>query len=74
MSNLEPAFPQPNQMHPGSSDPESGPGMTLLDYFAGQALTVMHIGNPADIPFVAEISYDVAEAMLAERAKRMAAA
>jgi hypothetical protein len=73
MSNLEPAFPQPNQMHPGNPDAESGPGMTLLDYFAGQALTTMNIGNPADILFVAQISYDAAEAMLAERAKRMIA-
>lgn len=49
-------------------------GMTLRDYFAGQALTGilagdMHIPGTADPnPFVAGVAYDVADAMLAERA------
>ena len=41
-------------------------GMTLLDYFAGQALMVLKdmIVNYQEI---AEVSYEVAEAMLKER-------
>lgn len=59
------AFPQLRQF--GSS-----PGMSLLDYFAGQALVGMMAdpdehGRPED---AAEAAYRFAEAMLRERAKR----
>lgn len=45
-------------------------GMTLRDYFAGQALTGIIAGykggNVSDVPLVA---YQVADAMIAERSK-----
>lgn len=51
-------------------------GMTLRDYFAGQALTQLgYIGrNPADYKNVAECCYGFADAMLAERFKEVATA
>jgi len=48
-------------------------GMTLLDYFAGQALNgVIRHGTKVDITFgeYAEGAYSFAEAMLKEREKR----
>lgn len=48
-------------------------GMTLRDYFAGQALAGMvsnlSIGNPSDAWKKAELCYRFADAMLAEREK-----
>lgn len=45
-------------------------GMSLLDYFAGQALggSIITTDEPQEL---ASHAYEVAEAMLAERAKRM---
>lgn len=45
-------------------------GMTLLDYFAGQALTGLceFILSEENI---AEMSYDIAAAMIAERERRL---
>jgi len=47
-------------------------GMSLLDYFAGQALTGL-LSNPKNKVFaqceVAKLSYDIAEAMIEERTK-----
>jgi hypothetical protein len=48
-------------------------GMTLRDYFAGQALMSM-LNRPQDITdntpdLAAELSYRIADAMLAQRAK-----
>jgi len=53
-------------------------GMTLLDYFAGQALAPLVIGieinadadGGVDYAVTAEAAYDIAEAMLAERRRR----
>ncbi len=59
-----PAFPT----HPGWS---GAPGMTLRDWFAGQALAGM-MACPTisgDYLLLAEHSYAAADAMLAERAK-----
>ena len=47
-------------------------GMSLRDYFAGQALQGMSAGqwlDPGDYPEVARRCYAKADAMLAERAK-----
>ena len=50
----------------------AGQGMTLRDYFAGQALASI-VGsagfNAATHPRLAEVSYSVADAMLKERVK-----
>lgn len=65
-----PAFPVPAIHHPdGSIDQFTG--MTLRDYFAGKALAGMladsNMNHPA--PKCAALSYALADAMLAERAK-----
>ena len=43
-------------------------GMTLRDWFAGQALGSLSMAS--DLKTVAEIAYQVADAMLEQRAKR----
>lgn len=51
------------------------PGMTILDYFAGQALAGMLARDQSmnmPIWIDAEVAYDYAEAMIAEKAKREA--
>lgn len=72
-----PAFPQP--MTPlnsrgGFAEPQT-PGMTLLDWFAGQALAGLHANSNlvTHVKFVdiAQDSYSAAEAMLAERERRL---
>ncbi len=63
MSDIDrnpPAFPQG-----GSTLADGREGMSLRDWFAGQALVRMQ-GTPAK---TAEWAYKVADAMLAERAK-----
>jgi len=55
----------------------SVPGMTLRDYFAGQALAGFLPNNDADLRGIAEVGgakvaafvYSIADAMLAERKK-----
>lgn len=48
----------------------SCPGMSLRDWFAGQALMVIAIHfNPPDNATTAKWAYTMADAMLAERAK-----
>lgn len=47
-------------------------GMTLRDYFAGQALTgLLAEGSDSSFSVVVSCAYDIAGAMLEERAKRM---
>lgn len=46
-----------------------GIGMTLRDYFAGQALIGFTASSNWPIDRYAEASYAIADAMLAERAK-----
>lgn len=75
-----PAFPVPQNENFVASD--SGPGMSLRDWFAGQALTgylanehgayavVKASASPDDANRrFAITAYDLADAMLAERAK-----
>lgn len=74
---LEAAFPHDEKSSDGSHW-QSHPGMTLRDWFAGQALAGL-MAN-ANTPFapdhaecepaqIAGASYDIADAMLAERFK-----
>ena len=48
-------------------------GMTLLDYFAGQALVGFNFADPREWwqnEEIAKSCYDIAQAMLSERARR----
>ena len=71
MKNQDPAFP----VVLGGSDRTLSPGMTLRDYFAAKALTMVSAGNEHtdmvgwDYRHFAEYAYRMADAMLAERAK-----
>ena len=59
------AFPHSQPLNPYSQQ-----GMTLRDWFAGQALTgLLAGGTPDDAHVVARCAYFVADAMLAERLK-----
>ena len=65
-----PAFPQPNQAHPGNSNPGDGPGMTLRDYFAAKAMQALinPIGEAFDrLTEVPEYAYQIADAMIRAR-------
>ena len=71
MKDGGPAFPQPNQAHPGNPQPDNGPGMSLRDWFAGQALVgyladTKHPDN-ATPSIVAQWCYANADAMLKAR-------
>lgn len=67
-----PAFPTPDQYTPGGQPVMQGSsGMTLRDWFAGQALAGM-CAQPTDgnANADARYAYHLADAMLAERAKQ----
>lgn len=72
-----PAFPHLD-LYTGAGNPQPAPvqynGMTLRDWFAGQALAGMLSDHEVDVNAntFASISYDLADAMLAERAKERA--
>lgn len=79
------AFPAPDERaNDGSGIREGSSGMTLLDYFAGQALveivsrplihglSTLHPNSPMHPDKAATLAYWYAEAMLAERQKRNA--
>lgn len=66
MSDSPPAFPV------STIDGFTNDGMTLRDWFAGQALAgglIQHYGYPLYKENVAQSAYDLADAMLAERSK-----
>lgn len=60
------AFPSQELREQDDADWILHPGMTLRDYFAGQALAMSQPDGPASL---ADWAYRVADAMLAERAK-----
>lgn len=72
-----PAFPMPASEHSQGGHFEQY-GMTLRDYFAAAALpTIMQIcrddtdARGRDLPpYFAQVSYEIADAMIAEREKR----
>ena len=67
-----PAFPLPMSQlvaSPGSEVDYGSPGMTLRDYFAGQALTRMNLDDQWTAKDPARRAYEYADAMLAEREK-----
>ena len=56
-----PAFPVDNR---------TNQGMTLRDYFAGQALAgLLAIDEPCTAPAIARVAYDYADAMIEARNK-----
>ena len=66
-----PAFPQPDVYHPSGQIQYGTPGMSLRDWFAGQALAGMWAcsvvrGNAREL---AETAYRNADAMIAARQK-----
>jgi len=61
-----PAFPV--KLEPGESYmPAEQDGMTLRDYFAGQALAEMALDYQTKIEHIAERCYMLADAMIKER-------
>jgi hypothetical protein len=76
-TNGGPAFPaQPIYQHPhGSTGMSSQDGMSLRDWFAGQALGLIagrswdHIDHTVLLQTWAQTAYGIADAMLAERSK-----
>jgi hypothetical protein len=65
-----PAFPVPDSVHPSGQVQFGTNGMTLRDYFAGQALTgTLAMANPYEaVPHgIAEHCYKYADAMLSAR-------
>lgn len=67
--NGEPAYPCRLKIHPEAMQSYDYPGMTLRDYFAGQALVGLMAdpNNTSSNKKNAEIAYEIAVAMLAER-------
>ena len=64
-----PAFPKPRDPYPncdGEPYPSRATGMTLRDYFAGQALVgfIAKYGSSVGLHETAGMSYDYANAML----------
>lgn len=71
-----PAFPVPMVRYEDNFFDDHNPGMTLRDWFAGQALAGT-MANPKLLTTLAEsnqdpalCAYEIADFMLAERAKR----
>jgi hypothetical protein len=70
------AFPMVTSFHPQMGI-QADPGMTLRDYFAGQAIIALTAGCPITDddaswchPLIAEDAYKLADAMLAVRTKQ----
>lgn len=65
MTDGGPAFPYKGEL-------KQHVGMSLLDYFAGQAIGVYNAADPNYTPEKeAASAYNIAEAMIAERERRM---
>ncbi len=69
-----PAFPLPEVVISTKGIAHAKPGMSLRDWFAGQALAgyfaYEHARHRFDGPDVTEYVYRIADAMLAERLKK----
>jgi hypothetical protein len=71
----KPAFPHLNPNFDGNWDKEpQRAGMTLHEWFAGQAmsgwLASFEAGDVPNPTHIASLSYDIADAMLAEKDRR----
>jgi hypothetical protein len=63
--NNPPAFPTPDcSAWDGDSRTQ---GMSLRDWFAGQALTGLLANRSMNLTYAAEVAYNMADAMLAAR-------
>lgn len=72
MDDCLPAFPTPERTLGAGGGTKWSDGMTVRDYFAGQALSGMCAGAPGSHlvpPNAAKLAYEYADAMLAEREK-----
>ncbi len=67
--NNPPAFPKPMTLAGDHIVENSNQGMSLRDYFAGQALLADLGSNLVVAQAIASASYLIADAMLAERQK-----
>jgi hypothetical protein len=68
----EPAFPVPMFLHQDRPENVYDQGMTLRDYFAAAASTSLIAESPNDDTWASRVAhgaYELADAMLAERAK-----
>ena len=69
-----PAFPIPDRSFPNGETQWGASGMSLRDYFAGQALnSLCAVVSPEDglcVGLIVKDCYEIADAMLAEREKR----
>lgn len=65
------AFPSTPSTAPSGDLYQPYPGMTLRDYFAGQAILglIANPNNKGEATEAARIAYGIANAMLAERSK-----
>jgi len=63
-----PAFPQENTAGPGKKS-NAHPGMSLRDWFAGQALQglLAHDGDEAKLSETAKRAYSIADALIKHR-------
>lgn len=59
----------PNAVFHLNGEIETISGMTLLDYFAGQVVPVIHNGTFTKPEDIAKEAYAIAQAMLKERSK-----
>jgi len=64
-----PVYPSQYKVGPGGSVDAENLGISLRDWFAGQALASMSVTLEVSTVVVAMRAYAVADAMLAERAK-----
>jgi hypothetical protein len=71
MKNNEPAFPSNN--HPSTQAHEAVLGMSLRDWFAGQALVGIYSGKTWESIMLRDnpeaLAYRIADAMLEERSR-----
>tara|TARA_R110000823_G_scaffold270816_1_gene390351 strand:+ start:51 stop:257 length:207 start_codon:yes stop_codon:yes gene_type:complete len=67
--NNQPAFPSGNDVTLGDWKSHGHSGMTLRDYFAAKAMQSLVLQGDTVIEDCAILAYEMADAMLKERAK-----